>query len=115
MNYETARQRSSDGRWDWTNHRDGQTYAVEPCTGHEDGHETADLAARHRWEWESENARDTMETGAQHPCAVCKEWTQGALVDAGGMGWTTLCDAHRNPAGWRAAHPFTGNWQSTHS
>lgn len=114
MNYETARQRKSDGRWDWTNARDKQVYVVEPCASHEDGHATADEAARHRWEWEAENAVP-MTLTSQHECEVCKTWTQHALRGADGMGFLFLCDEHRDAEGWKAARPFTGNWESMHS
>lgn len=44
MNYEQARERQADHRWDWTNMRDGSVWAVGYCGGWNDW--TPEQAAR---------------------------------------------------------------------
>ena len=116
MNYEGARQRESDGRWDWTNMRDGAIWRSGPCRDHEDGHETQEEAERHFYD----NALLTMEetnSSSWHGCAVCDTPTKGWLGNrglGGAIPETPLCDEHRTVAVIVDIHPFVPGLKLIH-
>lgn len=88
MNYEQARERKADGRWDWTNMRDGLIWATDYCAGfkpyaeicaalgmpnspkaaerhdrykdkyHTDGHATREEAERCHYDYQIDHARE---------------------------------------------------------
>lgn len=120
MNYEQARQRKSDGRWDWTNLNDGFTYRTGYCAAfkpmaeicasigmpvnpdkaarhdrfatkyHTDGHATREEAERCHYEYVLDNELREFQVG---------EDTQHK------------CEMPNCP-NWTQAGMFVGNWET---
>lgn len=115
MNYEQARQRESDGRWDWTVRNDDRIWATGPCGEHTDGHATAEEAERHFYDWEVANLKPYTIAGALHPCEICQAWSDGGLGTPDGFGGPILCAAHRNADGYQQVRPFAPGLTLIHS
>lgn len=104
MNYQQARQRKTDGRWHFTNHRDEVTNPIGYCADesspcHLEGHDTPEGAAECYKRYLLDKRLDlTMETkDAMNRCRVCGEWTQKVAAIQGSVAWMFhLCDRHRN-------------------
>jgi len=109
VNYREARQRTTDGRWDWTNMNDKVVTTAAPCTDHSDGHATQEEADRHFYDHEVANLREFHLEGTQHHCAVdgCDNWTGGGLESRWLGQGTMLCEDHDSRDGWMAANPFS--------
>lgn len=106
MNYYEARQRSTDGRWDWTCMNDGQIWRAAPCRDHgAGGHATKEEAERHYWEYQTGELR-TFPDQAHYPCKVCETFTNQRAISRDGMVSAYLCDEHRNIDIFRALFPF---------
>jgi hypothetical protein len=120
VNYYQARQRATDGRWNFTNMNDGKVYIEPCCIAHEaEGHATAEEADRDFYEYNVANLRDYSLLNAQHPCAhpshIAEQvWTAKGL-GARMFGDALLCDEHRTPEGYREAIPFYSPIQITSS
>jgi hypothetical protein len=114
MNYYEARQRNTDGRWDYTRRSAGVVAPVGYCRGepegadeevahrdryHEDGHETKEEACEcyKRYLLDNKVSLDFAVTeDVQHRCEApgCDAWTQRvAMVHHRTY---LLCDDHRN-------------------
>jgi len=99
---------------------DGIVSPAVPCTLHSDGHATQEEAARHGWEWETENAREmqmTREEFCMHPAhgrpgAIGFERvrTDFALVPFFGP-HVFLCKPHRTVEGLRQTWGFRAGRQ----
>lgn len=110
MNHYQARQREHDKRWDWTSMNDEVIRRWPPCTDHDDGHATAELAERHFFDYEATHLKEgSVGDDEQHRCEYadketrtrCPNWTDKWLE---GRLWGRrpfLCDDHRNPATWQ--------------
>lgn len=122
MNYYKAKQRESDGRWDFTCTNGGVTWPVGYCRPwqdwpdnvqaaspkaskahrqlqhkhHGDGHETPEEAAKcyHEYELDHRLYLDVEATRTAE-CEVCGESTRGR-AKLGDLRTLSLCDAHRN-------------------
>jgi len=109
VNYYQARQRESDKRWDWTCKNDDQVWAMPPCSGHKDGHETAEQAVLHFFSYEAEHLTEhEIAADTQHRCEWvstvdnqrCPNWTTKWLEARHWGGHQFLCDEHRIPTNW---------------
>ena len=118
MNYDQARQRQSDGRWNWTtfNKRIG-TFRSGPCRDHEDGHATKEDAERHFYDDGLADVRESK-SSSWHGCAVCdaptKNWIGSPGMD-GAIPKTPLCDEHRTREQLAELHPFRPGMSLMHS
>jgi hypothetical protein len=117
MNYAQARQRESDGRWDWTVRNDDRIWASGPCADHADGHATAEEAERHYWEWEHDPTTYHVGeyAGAQHECLACKTWTSSYVRLRDGYTTFVLCPDHQDRASVDQVHPFKAGMQHIYS
>lgn len=110
MNYAEARQRQTDGLWDWTVRNDGSIWPAASCAS-KCGHATREEAERHYWEWKHDPA--TYYIGAyvdsQHNCLVCGNWTQSFVRLRDGYTTFVLCPSHQDRASVDQVHPFTPN------
>lgn len=118
MNYHQARQRKSDGRWDWSTRNDESIWTAMPCSNHEDGHGTAEDAERHFYDYEAANLRE-MHTASASRCEGLHDgdapWTDRALKSRLYGSLAYLCDEHRNREGWERVNPFRPGIQITAS
>jgi hypothetical protein len=124
MNYDEARQRQSDGRWDWTTMNDGAIRRKGRCRDHEDGHATRLEAVECYWDYCFDRLREVSIIDTQRRCAAegCREWTSRG-VEAPGLGslipMTLLCEAHRAAETLRSVllgiHPPSEHAQVIHS
>lgn len=111
MNYYEARQRTSDGRWDWTGMNDSRIFKAGPCAGHDDGHATKEEAERHFYDWELDQLQELKgPSSTQHRCQSpgCQTFTDIALAIGGHIGvhfW--LCKDHRTRGEVARIYPFT--------
>ena len=107
MQYYQARQRKSDGRWDWTGMHDKVVTARPPCSDHEDGHATAEEAERHFYDYEVENLKPVKLRDEMRRCSFpgCLDFTQDGF-ESRYLGLQMLCIGHCTKLGWVAAHPF---------
>jgi hypothetical protein len=119
MNYAQARQRQSNGRWDWTTMNDGRVWRSEPCSDHEDGHATAEEAEHHFWEYELDTARRFVvpddQAGTLSRCLVCLSFTASHVRLADGYTTYQLCPDHHDRASLEQVHPFSPGRQLIHS
>jgi len=110
MNYAEARQRQSDGRWDWTTRNDDRIWRSSPCSAHEDGHATREEAERHHWEYELDNVRRFVvaDAGAVtlERCQICSVFTASHVRFADGYTMFFLCSIHQDRASLEQVHPF---------
>jgi hypothetical protein len=107
MNYAEARQRESDKRWDWTVRNDDRIWRSEPCSGHEDGHETREEAERHFWEWEMAQPFSVfVEERHLRRCEICNEWTDARVRMYDGYKTLVLCSIHQNRLSIEQLYPF---------
>ena len=119
MNYAQARQRQSDGRWDWTTMNDGRVWRSAPCSSHEDGHATPEDAERHFWDYELDSVRrfvvpDDQAATLEH-CQVCTAFTASHVRFADGYTTFFVCPDHQDRASLERAHPFVAGRMVIHS
>ena len=117
MNYEGARQRESDGRWDWTNMRDGAIWRSGPCRSHDDGHATKEEAERHFYDDGLAHVQE-HQSSSWHGCAVCDAPTKfwlGSRGLGGAIPETPLCDEYRTRDVLAEMHPFSPGMTLVHS
>lgn len=119
MNYAQARQRQSDGRWDWTTMNDGRVWPSAPCSTHEDGHATQEEAERHHWDYELDTVRrfevPDHQAGSLERCRICKAFTASHVRFADGYTTIFLCPDHQDRASLEQGYPFAPNRQVIHS
>ena len=116
--YFTARQRESDGRWDYTCQNSAGTFPIGYCSGHvlesdkndaryhDDGHATSEeaIACYRRYELD-QATRFVEDPEAQKKCQVCGSWTtKRALVGNELMRDYVLCEEHANHAELEKLH-----------
>ena len=117
MNYLQAREAKGEngkgsGLWRFTQRNDNQIWAIGYCAEDCAGHDTAEGAERHWYDYEMDHARyDVAFSGAQYPCVVCQAWTAMGARLPDGYETHVLCDEHRNRAGLDQIRPFVpGRW-----
>lgn len=119
MNYAEARQRKSDGRWNWTTMNDGRIWTSAPCTGHDDGHVTREEAERHFWEYELDSVRRfeiaNDDAVTLQRCQICSAFTASHVRLADGYTTFMLCPDHQDRASLEQVHPFKAGRQLMHS
>lgn len=119
MNYAGARQRQSDGRWDWTTMHDGRVWRSGPCISHDDGHATQEEAERHFWEDELATVRRFVvpddDAVTLKRCAVCSVFTASHVRFADGFTTFDLCPDHQDRASLEKVYPFEAGRQIIHS
>ena len=110
MNRYAARQRA-DLKWQWSCEKDGLTFPVSPCLGHDNGHSTKEEAERHYYDRElGRLAEASSGEDLMFQCSFpgCRTFTQKGLASHGFFFVTTwLCDAHRNKESFSSVHPFS--------
>ncbi len=109
MNHYAARERKSDGRWNWTRKMgsDGPIVAAGACVNHEaEGHATKEEAERCFYEHELATLQECSMDTTHEPCKVCGKLTN-KLLGRSGFPDTPLCDEHRNVEEYRKLKPFT--------
>ena len=116
MNYYAARQRETDGRWDWTQMNDGHIWATGACADNTCMHATKEEAEPHEQERVHElirNAeRSRLDTfyGYRCPAEGCEE---KAFYEARvpGRGMYIACDAHLDqPELWYHVTQITSSY-----
>lgn len=108
MNYAAARQRQSNGRWDWTVRNDDRIWRVAPCDDHEDGHATREEAERHHWEYEmARPIRVFQDPDEQRKCEVCSAWTHDRVKQEGDWHQIVLCSEHQTREAIEQLRPFS--------
>lgn len=117
MNYDQARQRESDGKWDWTTMNDGIIRATASCSSH-CGHETQEEAERHFYDYSLDQVKETgvSWTACEYP--DCPNPTQRALGNLGfwlALSSTPLCDEHRTKECLVEVYPFHAGMALIHS
>lgn len=105
MNYYEARQRKTDGRWDWTRMNDGAIFPSGPCRSHQDGHATKEEAELHAYEHNLSTARVFTMADQQLRCEDCKQWASGGLETRHGAA-VVLCELHRTTTVLRRLRTF---------
>lgn len=124
MNYEAARQRESNGRWNWTNMRDGRIWTLLPCgygaLGTTCDHETKEQAERHHYDHELAGVRfEQLDPDRRliHRCDVesCRELETQHAVWPDGYTFDSVCDAHANSETVAGLHPFEPGIEVIHS
>lgn len=141
MNYLCARQRQSDGRWDYSQRNDGRIWPIGYCAGwrdfspeehqrffmtdfwyadylsrkdqyHEDGHATSEEACECYKKYELDSSLRFSEMSNQkRPCEVCQEWTQ-KIAMVGGYSHFVLCETHANRAEVERLFSVGESWES---
>jgi hypothetical protein len=106
MRYSAARQRQSDGKWDWTTQRGEAVYAVPPCGDGCPGHDTKEEAERHYYDYQLAKLKErSQDIKCRCEAKDCDVWTNKTL-DTDLYDATYLCDAHRNKEVFEQLHPF---------
>lgn len=122
MNYLQARQidptskRFDAGKWRFTVRNDDDIYAVGYCRHECPGHNTADEACRHYYDYQVDTAvfrRFMLDERHKEQCEFpeCKNFTQMLAQLGGGFEGRhlTLCNRHQNKKGLFGAYPFRGS------
>jgi hypothetical protein len=94
--YYQARQRTSDGRWDYTNMNDGRVWPIGYCGGEGGGHHATEMEARECYTKYLLDTRTNFDRKMQDQklrCEVCGEFTDG-VAEVGHASFV-LCDQHR--------------------
>ena len=116
----------------------GYRWMENPCPGHD----TADEAERHYYEWQADHLRETTMRPASNVAdgrflceamvldamhingkpegsgrrSKCERLTLNGLgIEGDMMDVAMLCDEHRNKEGWMSARPFQAGIMSIHS
>lgn len=116
MNYAQARQRESDGRWDYTVRNDDRIWRTGYCADHEDGHATKEEAEKHFYDYELDQPfRIYEDINQQAKCVVCGEWTQNRVMLYDGYTTYILCKDHQTKEDLMKVRPFTPGMSSIYS
>lgn len=112
MNYLAARQRQSDGRWDYTSHNDRYgTHAIGYCHQAGGGHHATQAEAEMCYrEYLMDNAvYDVEERDAKRQCKMpgCEVWTQN-MARVGQYQYYHLCKDHMNRESLPKVVPLVG-------
>ena len=125
MNYERARQRGDNGKWNWTSMNDRVVYGAFPCTldpAKSCDHDTQEEAERHFHEASIEAVQfwpvvqsalvKSIELcryrDCREPVTVIARWPDGYRRDE-------LCEAHGTRACLAEMYPFEPGIESIHS
>jgi hypothetical protein len=136
MNYLKARQRKSDGKWDYTLENDGVIYPIGYCSAyrepnipinpdrlktmrdfsikhHSEGHSTPEEANQCYKKYLLDQRLTLMQQyiDVQHKCAVCGEFTQ-CCVSIDGWHKYTLCEKHNNREEVEKLFSVGESWES---
>lgn len=128
MNYDQAREiRNKDGnpsgKWHFTRMNDGQIWPIGFCRENCPGHDTAEEAEKHWYDYECsilvvDNFHNPAVADDRERCEVpgCEQWTNHRMRPQGDYGaGPRLCGAHLNVEGYKLARPFEPGIVSIHS
>jgi len=117
MNYDQARQRETDGKWDWTTMNDGRIRAAASCIA-KCGHETQEDAERHFYDHSLEQVKEAGVSWTSCEYSGCESPANRALGNHGlwlALPLAPLCDVHRTKEHLTEVYPFEPGMSLIHS